>query len=214
MVWKITPLFAEWIASPDCVLARLGILAPESVVLELGCGVSGLVGLALSPTVGQYILTDQDYVMKLLQHNIVQNSPPPRKPVSHVQRQLRAAVLDWELHSISLELLGLRRTPTAEAQLDVVLACDCIYNESLIEPLVSTCVDACRLGRDHNAPRRRPTVCVVAQQLRSADIFEAWLMRFSRDFRLWRVSDTHLPESLREGSGHTIHVGVLREEPS
>lgn len=52
---------------------------------------------------------------------------------------------------------------------------------------------------------------VVAQQLRSADVFEAWLSSFCERFRCWQVPDEWLGEGLREGSGYVVHVGVLKE---
>lgn len=58
VVWKITPLFADWIASPSNILFKNALLSSSSTVLELGCGVSAIVGLALSPYVAKYIATE------------------------------------------------------------------------------------------------------------------------------------------------------------
>jgi hypothetical protein len=65
VVWKITPLFASWITLTSNLLFKHGILDSNASVLELGCGISGVIGLALSPQIGSYVLTDQDYVMKV-----------------------------------------------------------------------------------------------------------------------------------------------------
>jgi hypothetical protein len=65
VVWKITPLFASWITLTSNLLFKHGILNSNASVLELGCGISGVIGLALSPQIGSYVLTDQDYVMKV-----------------------------------------------------------------------------------------------------------------------------------------------------
>jgi hypothetical protein len=51
----------------------------------------------------------------------------------------------------------------------------------------------------------------VAQQLRSPDVFDAWLATFHQNFRVWRVPDTLLSEGLRSGSGFVLHFGVLRD---
>ncbi|KZL86159.1 hypothetical protein CI238_03693 [Colletotrichum incanum] len=59
--------------------------------------------------------------------------------------------------------------------------------------------------------RSEPCVCIVAQQLRSPDVFEEWAKAFHRDFRVWRVPDALLPEGLRIESGFVVHVGILRE---
>ncbi|TIC95850.1 hypothetical protein CH35J_008283 [Colletotrichum higginsianum] len=62
-----------------------------------------------------------------------------------------------------------------------------------------------------HADRSEPCVCIVAQQLRSPDVFEEWARAFHRDFRVWRVPDALLPEGLRIDSGFVVHVGILRE---
>jgi hypothetical protein len=42
VVWKVTPLFAQWISSPSNFLFTNGLLSSSSNVLELGAGVSGI----------------------------------------------------------------------------------------------------------------------------------------------------------------------------
>ena len=89
-----------------------------------------------------------------------------------------------------------------------VIACDCIYNEALITPFVRTCVDICQLANAHSA--EMPTLCIIAQQLRSDMVFEAWLKAFHRYFKVWRIPDNLLINGLKEGSGFAVHVGILR----
>lgn len=94
---------------------------------------------------------------------------------------------------------------------EVVLACDCIYNDTLIKPLVQTCVDACKLrDLDSSKVEKEPTVVIVAQQLRSDEVFESWLREFMRAFRVWRMPDEKLTVELKSDSGFVIHVGILR----
>ena len=151
--------------------------------------------------------------------------------------------LDWELDTPTPQLAH-----PASSSFDLVLACDCIYNESLVDAFVTTCVDICKLRRSASSSgpggstssssshlekgagggsggRWRPTVVVVAQVLRNSDVFEAWIKRFIKDFRCWRVPDSLMIEGLKsEGgggggggggqggtSGFVVHVGVLRE---
>ncbi|KAF3767741.1 hypothetical protein M406DRAFT_328799 [Cryphonectria parasitica EP155] len=227
VVWKVTPLFASWLSSgagssgsssnsSSNVLARAGLLTSASTILELGCGVSALVGLATAPLVRRYILTDQQYVARFVEQNIEQNRRS--LPTRAAGDNLTFHALDWELD-----------TPTpALCVPDLVVACDCIYNEALITPFVQTCADACRLrssenergggggggsGTDRNVVERRPCVCVVAQQLRDPDVFEGWLKESMRKgFRVWRVPDAELPEGLRTSSGFVVHIGILSEE--
>lgn len=117
--------------------------------------------------------------------------------------------------------------PGATAGFDVVVACDCIYNEALVEPFVATCVDLCRLrrggggggdggGSAEGGPEQwgEASVCVVAQQLRDPGVFEAWAVRFARSFQMWRVPDELLVEGLRANTGFVVHVGVLKDDIS
>ena len=109
--------------------------------------------------------------------------------------RISCETLDWEISSVS-------HFPPV----DLIIACVCIYNESLIEPLNTTCAALCRSNQD----TEKPTVCLIAQQLRSPEVFEAWLKSFCRSFEVWQVPDGLLDEGLREGSGFVVHVGVLR----
>jgi predicted nicotinamide N-methyase len=231
VVWKVTPLFAEWIASHN-VLAQHGILAQDSIVLELGCGVSGIVALALAPHVKKYVATDQDYVLKLLRQNVANNLlKNPRSTSRRIKQtnskherlstsrsnentsNIEFLVLDWELDSVSTlpSFLGQNQGNSSESYLygvDVLVACDCIYNDALIEPFVTTCAQIC--GLRTASSKHKPTVCIVAQQLRSAEVFESWLMAFHRYFHVWRVPDELLADSLKENSGFVVHIGFLR----
>ncbi|KAE8871157.1 hypothetical protein PTNB73_02616 [Pyrenophora teres f. teres] len=211
VVWKVTPLFSTWISSPKNFLFTSSLLHPQSTILELGAGVSGIVALSLAPRVHRYTATDQAYVLKLLRQNIAENLdtvfPAPNARARGTARRMVVVVvveLDWETDAVS------NLTPV-----DLVIACDCIYNEALIEPLNSTCAALCKLRENNNNNDKeegdqKPTLCLIAQQLRSPDVFEAWLTSFHAKFWVWRVPDELLSEGLREGSGFVVHVGVVR----
>jgi hypothetical protein len=207
VVWKVTPLFASWISSPKNFLFTSTLLSPTSTILELGAGVSGIVALALGPKVAKYTTTDQAYVLKLLRQNIVENldvvlpqkksAKKSNKKQTQADERIAATELDWETSDTS-----------HLAPVDLVIACDCIYNEALIEPLNSTCAAICNLRKEEGA--EKPTLCLIAQQLRSPNVFEAWLKSFHEKFEVWQVPDKLLDEGLREGSGFVVHVGVVR----
>lgn len=203
-------------SSPTNFLFTSYVLSPSSTILELGAGVSGIVALSLGPKVSKYTATDQSYVLKLLRQNITENLdavlPPAKKQkgkagkktgAAEGERKIEAVELDWETSEVS------HLQPV-----DLVIAADCIYNEALIEPLNSTCAAICKLRSTSDAElphdEKRPTLCIIAQQLRSPDVFEAWLKSFHRLFDVWRVPDGMLDEGLREGSGFVVHVGVVR----
>jgi hypothetical protein len=165
------------------------------------------VALTLGARISSFTATDQDYAMKLLRQNITSNLdavfPAPKKggrgkkaqTVNPNSERITAEILDWEEDDVGqLE------------PVDVIVACDCIYNEALIEPLNSTCASICRLNTD----AEKPTLCVVAQQLRSPDVFEAWIKSFHQKFHTWQVPDRYLNEDLRENSGFVVHIGIVR----
>jgi hypothetical protein len=228
VLWQVTPAFASWLSSLNNLFFRTNFVDSKSTVVELGCGISGLVALSLAPNIHKYIATDQSYVLKLFKENVANNLPSKPSPTVRTRNTVKrsdakqaaskqvtdaplcgiqALTLDWETDSVMSLQQHLSSNNSTVPTVDAVIACDCIYNESLIEPLVSTCADIC----DKYAPSvEKPTICVVAQQLRSPDVFEAWLKEFWKRFRVWRIPDIELDEGLREGSGFVVHIGVLR----
>lgn len=208
VLWKITPLLATWLASKPSILAR--ILHEEAVVVELGCGIAGLIGLVLSQFVQLYILTDQDYVMKNLTANLAANATTiiprpkkgmkPTKAVGNIGPQTMS--LDWEKDSAQ----NLGAVIPKGSLIDLVLLCDCVYNEHLVPALVQTCTDICRLG----STEEKTTVVLIAQQLRSDTVFELFLDSLMRDFDVWRVPDEKISADLRPGSGYAVHLATLK----
>ena len=220
VVWKITPLFAEWISSKNNVLFQTSVLDQQSAVIELGCGISGVVAIALAPRIGKYAATDQAYVFKWLKQNIDNNSSTTAQKIK-TQGKLSATTastlainkikfieLDWESSSVS-ELPTLTGMEPSR-QFDAVIACDCIYNEALIGPFVRTCAETCHLV--NTSSNAKDIVCIIAQQLRSDTVFGTWLLAFHKVFRVWRVPDELLIQGLRGGSGFVMHIGILRKD--
>ncbi|KAL4880784.1 hypothetical protein BJY04DRAFT_70667 [Aspergillus karnatakaensis] len=267
VLWKITPLFATWLSNqPTNPLWTHNILTPSSTVVELGCGISALTALTLSPLLsqsGHYLATDQEYVQKLFRQNLDANPPSTSssKPKSKTRKGGKAArggkasdasagggglggalhpnitftSLDWETDipdtlkaqisssSPQLENTGDDAENEEDKGFDVLLSCDCIYNDALISPFVRTCAEIARLRpsysafqRESSAPSgsesaaRRPTVCIIAQQQRSPEVFEGWLMETMRHFRVWRVRGDVLGRELGEDSGYLVHVLVVK----
>lgn len=226
MAWDRNPLFQGGEGGGG------GYVGKGSTVLELGCGISGVLGMCTGPRVGRYVATDQAYVFKLLRRNLEGNMGSREAVGKGKVRQrgrkkkgdaedansgmmgsnIEILELDWETSSLEglPDMLGLNGSDHGGQRLDLVLACDCIYNEALIEPFVRTCVELCRLSG--GSVSEKPTLCVIAQQLRSYTVFEAWLAAFHGQFRVWRVADELLVEGLRDGTGFVVHVGVLRRD--
>jgi hypothetical protein len=138
----------------------------------------------------------------LLRQNVAENLenvlPRPKKGIKKnemgMKDRIRTETLDWETDD-----------PSHHPTVDLIIAADCIYNESLIEPLNSTCAAICRL----RSQEEKPTLCLIAQQLRSPDVFEAWLKSFCEKFVVWQVPDDMLGKELKEGSGFVVHIGVV-----
>lgn len=177
----------------------------------------------------RYVLTDQEYVSRVLFANLAANSSTGTENKSSSKNKRKAQVkkkhhgderpgdekdernivfvpLDWERDIPDSSLAATE--DSGKEGLDAVIACDCIYNEALVAPFVQTCVDVCLLRAA--AAVGQPTVCVVAQQLRDPEVFGEWLRVFGREFRVWRVPEDLLGEELGEGSGFVVHVGILK----
>ncbi|KAJ5938627.1 hypothetical protein N7466_001761 [Penicillium verhagenii] len=249
VLWKITPYFAEWISSPTNPLWTNSVLTPESIVAELGCGISALVPLSLAPSIQHYIATDQEYVRRFFRTNLDENasvkSGPSKQKIGkskgsgggskkkHTSSKaispaatatnITFTTLDWELDQPALLKDCIDSPNTIDGDedrgFDLLLSCDCIYNEALVSPFVRTCAEICRLrpvyeplATSDDKSARRPTVCIVAQQQRAPEVFEIWLRETLREFRVWRVSDEVLVSGLRGGSGYLVHLLLAREQ--
>lgn len=138
--------------------------------------------------------------------------------------------LDWESDEPSLlrECIGSESSARGQSSsdeegedrgFDLLLSCDCIYNEALVAPFVRTCAEICRLRPAYEPSSveevwsgRRPTVCIIAQQQRSPDVFEAWLRETLCEFRVWRLGDEVLGNELKGGTGYLVHLLLVKEK--
>lgn len=223
VLWKITPHFADWICGDKNPLFTHGILSSSSTILELGSGSAALLGLTLGARVRKFILSDQEYVLKLTQKNLDANLPVKTKATSASSKRrgkitkansnihipdISAISLDWETDSVSHHPLL-----SAYIPFSAVIACDTIYNEALVKPFVDTCIDVCSLS-PQNTDRIDviPTMIIVAQELRSPDVFEHWLETFQESFHTYRIPDSLLTPPLSPASGYSVHIGIFRSE--
>lgn len=218
-VWQASVRFAEWLAWSRNPLFETSAIDSSSIALELGAGISGLVPCLLGPRVQRMIVTDQSYILKAIRENVAANIHKSKLPKNkkgsnrgHDQDQdsnIEVLPLDWENDDIPSVLSSNGLT----GGVDLLMACDCIFNYALIQPLVQTFIDICRIRQRNEGPFEaptKPTFCVIAQQLRQPEVFEQWLEAFHERFRTWRLPDEMLTADLREGSGFVIHIGVLR----
>jgi len=210
-LWRTSVRFAEWLASTKNALFHHGVLGPESTVMELGAGIAGLTSSVLASRVRRVVATDQQYALKLLKENVQTNAPAPnrgKKGARQAPGIVDVAPLDWETDSIP----GFLASHGLKFGVDAVLACDCVYNYALIKPLTQACIDICRARQENGAESSgdaRPTIVIIAQQLRQPEVFEEWMETFIQHFKVWRLPAEMLGQDLGEGSGFCVHVAVL-----
>ncbi|KAF4587282.1 Calcium-binding protein [Ophiocordyceps camponoti-floridani] len=137
VLWSVNPRFANWLSSRQAS-RLLSFFAPETA-LELGCGISALNAFALRFVVKRYLLSDQGYVHKLLARNMTAASLHTTTTTTK-QKPKAAEVLfrplDWETDAVTKSLCA------PAPAFDLVVASDCIFNESLVPHFVQTCYDA------------------------------------------------------------------------
>lgn len=137
-------------AAPDAPLLDKAALAAARV-LELGAG-TGVLASLLAPLCAEYTATDRRENLKLVRRNVEANGKEGTAEV---------AELDW------LDVAAARKKKGDEGyasplagDTDLVIAVDCIYNESLVGPLVDTLAALCAEG----------AVAWVVVELRSSDV--------------------------------------------
>ncbi|KAJ2722536.1 hypothetical protein GGI07_003243 [Coemansia sp. Benny D115] len=147
----------------------------DLTVVELGSG-CGLVGLVLHQLgARRVVLTDQLRMQKLLNRNIEMNRLKPRgKPA--IVGELLATEYRWGE--------GAPEDPRVlSTPVDVIVASDCVYHESVAPLLVQTLVAVCESRRDDG----QKTVAVVGQELRSDLVHQVFLTLLIEHFNVYRV---------------------------
>ena len=156
-------------------------------VLELGSG-TGLLGLVLAPWAGHHTCTDLPDLIPLIRKNITINS----NLLSHCPDRLSYEPLDWnDVYNCSpaaRERMFLKHLPTGSSSgsnnedqisgFDLILAVDCVYNPSLIPPLLTT-IDL------YAIPGR--TVVLVVMELRDEDVVREFLTQWT-SMSQWEIT--------------------------
>lgn len=136
--WHTANYMADWLL---CGGGDAVTLASDMTVVELGSGVGAVLVLVLGPRVGSYVASDQKQILKLLSHNLANNAAgayvefgTQRTLKQQQHLQIGVVEFDWEFveHGRSgvQDLVG-------DTPIDLVLACDTIYNEYLIPHFVN-----------------------------------------------------------------------------
>ncbi|KAG8215033.1 hypothetical protein J3R82DRAFT_8441 [Butyriboletus roseoflavus] len=167
----------------------------ESHCLELGAG-TGVLGLALSPLLRTYTITDIRPLLPLIRKNISLHSPGWHDgSLGILKSNVTIEELDWlALASLPSGAARARYCPvpkvtsaselesTNHAAWDVVFAVDCIYNPSLLPALLDVIDTVSTAGR---------TWVFVVAELRQEDVLreflDLWLKTASGRWEIARV---------------------------
>lgn len=162
-----------------------------SRVLELGAG-TGLLGLIVAPHVKSYMCTDLRDLIPLINKNVSLN----RSLVPNLEERLTIGALDWnDVHKcpapsrqrvfshVSDEAKDTMESSTDPSSgFDLILAVDCVYNPSLIPPLLTTI--------NQFATPRKSTAMIV-MELRDEDVVREFLTQWmaTAGWEIYRVGN-------------------------
>lgn len=134
--------------------------ASTAKVLELGAG-TGVLGVLLHQLFRSWTASDQYDHLKLIARNVKQNGDPANVRVEEVDWLDIHAKWIKEKRGRNEASWGFSNARGAGDDYDLVVAVDCIYNEALIPPFLSTL--------DYYTTRGK-TIAMVVCELRSADV--------------------------------------------
>ena len=174
-------------------LAAAGVVPPRSRVLELGSGI-GLAAAVLSrpPVRAAVTATDLEPALALLRENLAANGCGDAVAV---------AALDWRDAAAGGEAaLGL----LASEAWDIVVAADCIYDHSAVEPLVAALRAACPAPA---AGLHSPQRVIIANAERSA--IDQFRRAAEKDFEIVNVSISENLSRVECWNGYPAGVRLL-----
>ncbi|KAF8587886.1 hypothetical protein K439DRAFT_1652164 [Ramaria rubella] len=189
-----------------------------SHVIELGAG-TGLLSILLAPYVAHYTATDLPSLLPLIRknqiHNLVplllakvsiddldwiqlQNTPAHLRNKNFLTRKAQEPSLQHHdgKGATSRRIISLGQASLSERRFDLILVVDCVYNPSLIAPLLSTIeyltTPSSHLPLETDSNQRifiSPMVLVVLE-LRAADVtrdfIDGWLT-LPGDWEIWNI---------------------------
>lgn len=182
VVWRASVLFSEFLWSshlfPPSVPSFLDpnlLSASDSTttakILELGAG-TGCLAMLCKNLVGssmKWTLSDQCDALKLIRKTLVMNDVDPN--ASHARFEIEE--VDW------VEVASRKRRPNKEdgaEGYDVILAVDCLFNESLVLPFLHTIDHFARPPPTAGESAPRPaTLVVIVSELRSSEVMRLFV---------------------------------------
>ncbi|CEP61413.1 S-adenosylmethionine-dependent methyltransferase LALA0_S03e02300g [Lachancea lanzarotensis] len=211
VVWSTTPFFLQWLLysptghvfahggtlecetetnSKTCIIPAIfsdirleSEEQPLRQIVELGCGVAGILGITLGNYVDKYVYTDQKALLDRLKHNVAANVDEmrmrgmesstlgfdlPRK--TPLRTQMDVLSLDWEKFDPRPAKLHPLLKPQRTA-IVTILSLDVVYNEYLIEPYLRTVQGLLRAYKELG----HVSYALVGIQLRDQEIIQSFL---------------------------------------
>ncbi|KAG8930689.1 hypothetical protein FRC02_003791 [Tulasnella sp. 418] len=192
VLWRASVHLARYLLMEHHFPPQTPLLSPPKLksarVLELGAGV-GFLATLLSPLVEHYTVTDIGPLLPLIRKNVIRNLPS-----TIAKESVTVAELDWlDIQQASTPSWRQKLFPTLKEDnlsplYDLIICCDCIYNTSLVPPLVAT-INHCCSGVG--------SVVLVVVELREEDVLRefltAWLdSDLPRIWKVWRIPEDKL----------------------
>lgn len=180
VLWRASKKIAALILS-EVLISHANLSSCQ--ILELGAG-TGFLAIAISPLVKRYIPTDLPFLIPLIAKNLSQNIPK--------HSNVSTEPLDWiEFQSMPLNT---RFTAYKNVWMDdviqepsnsprIILVVDCIYNPSLIDPLLTVI--------NHFAvDDKEKALVLVVLELRAEDVSKLFLSRWmdSGQWEIWSLA--------------------------
>jgi len=139
------------------------LIANKSIIeIGAGCGVTGLVACRLGCK--EIIFTDQIHMLPLLTRNVEENA-------QQMEGVATVKEFTWKEDDIPDWIV--------EKHFDVVLAADCVFNESINADLVAVLVALCPTSS---------TIVLLSSELRSSSVMENFLERIIKHFDMYRIA--------------------------
>ena len=235
MLWRVSVIFAEWFyehfyygSNPLFIDSTTNLSSHgeqnQFDVVELGCGATALLPLALgsSTRIRRYIATDQGHIVKLARQNIERHYLNDGSGSGVVPENIRVVEYDWEMAKQDIPNIAEQlnddsdTSSTDEENPDLlVIACDTIYNEYLIPHFLDALARVCALASSTQSQSRHGSAHVlVAQQVRDPDIMESFLSQFvgHPQFQVWSIPESCLTAEFKQG--FVLHYAKFIESPS
>ncbi|KAI8854977.1 putative methyltransferase-domain-containing protein [Chytridium lagenaria] len=197
VVWDSGVIAARLFANAD-ELQDAGVLNVKGkTVLELGAG-TGIVSMSIAATgASRVIVTDQMDIMKLIQKNFKANADACKGA------RVEFAELMWGESDHKHVFETFKCAEDIKPFLDFVVASDCVYNDSIVSPLVVTMTSLCTpfCGNPEEltqksydeastipSPPDNVTKVIIIQEMRTEEVHAVLLEELlSKGFKIWRM---------------------------